>query len=105
MRAHPEAVSGTGRDDALLMRGIPALLSKGGAEGVYALALPGRGAVALKVDDGAARATRPVLTAALRRLGVRAAVLDEFAQTPVLGGSAPIGSIRAIPELISSLGG
>jgi L-asparaginase II len=104
MRAQPEAVSGTGREDALLMRGIPGLLTKGGAEGVFALALPDRGAVALKIDDGAARAARPVLAAALRRLGVRAAVLDDFGQTPVLGGGVPIGSVRAVSGLVRSLG-
>ena len=34
MRAHPDLVSGTGADDERLMRGVPGLLSKGGAEGV-----------------------------------------------------------------------
>ena len=37
-----------------LMRGVPGLLSKVGAEGVVAVAVPGVGAVALKIDDGAA---------------------------------------------------
>ena len=76
MRAHPELVSGTGADDARLMRGVPGLLSKGGAEGVVAVALPGIGAVALKIDDGAMRARLPVLVAALRRLGVDGPILD-----------------------------
>ena len=71
MRAHPELVSGTGADDERLMRGVPGLLSKGGAEGVVAVAIPGVGAVALKIDDGAMRARMPVLSVALAHLGRR----------------------------------
>ena len=41
--------------------GVPGLLAKVGAEGVFAVAAPGLGAVALKIDDGAMRAARPVL--------------------------------------------
>ena len=40
MRAHPTLVSGTGADDERLMPGVPGLLSKGGAEGVLAVAVP-----------------------------------------------------------------
>lgn len=96
MRGHPVLVSGTGADDARLMTGIPGLLSKVGAEGVMAVALPGVGAVALKIDDGAGRARMPVLVSALRRLGVDAPVLDELAEPPVLGGGEPVGAVRAI---------
>jgi len=96
MRAHPQVVSGTGAEDARLMSGIPGLLSKGGAEGVVAVALPGAGAVAVKIDDGAARARIPVLVSALRRLGVEAPVLDELAESPLLGGGEPVGAVRAI---------
>ena len=70
MRAYPEIVGGTRADDTRLMRGVPGLLAKVGAEGVIAAALPGVGAVALKIDDGADRARMPVLVSALRRLGV-----------------------------------
>jgi len=96
MRAHPELVGGTGRDVTLLMAGVPDLLAKDGAEGVYAVAVPGAGAVALKIDDGAARARTPVLVSGLRRLGVAAAVLDELAETPVRGGGRTVGSVRAV---------
>ncbi|HEX5596162.1 MAG TPA: asparaginase [Micromonosporaceae bacterium] len=96
MRAHPALVSGTGADDARLMAGVPGLLSKAGAEGVQAVALPGVGAVALKIDDGAGRARMPVLASALRRLGVEAPVLEELAEPVVLGGGAPVGSVRAV---------
>jgi L-asparaginase II len=96
MRAHPELVSGTVGEDTRLMRSIPGLLGKGGAEGVQAVAVPGIGAVALKVDDGAMRARMPVIVSALRRLGVEADVLDEYAEVPVLGGGRPVGSVRSV---------
>jgi L-asparaginase II len=96
MREHPDLVSGTGRDDLRLMRGVPGLLSKEGAEGVIAVAAPGVGAVAVKIDDGAARARLPVIVPALRRLGVVAAGLDELARVPVLGGGRPVGCVRPV---------
>ncbi len=96
MRAHPALVSGTGADDDRLMRGIPTLLSKGGAEGVVAVAVPGAGAVALKIDDGAMRARMPVLVAALRFLGCDAPVLTELAESVLFGGGVPVGSVRSV---------
>jgi L-asparaginase II len=95
MRAHPVLVAGTGAEDTVLMDGIPGLLAKGGADGVQVVALPGVGAVALKIDDGAFRARMPVLVSALRRLGLTGEVLDRYAQTPVLGGGVPVGSVRS----------
>lgn len=96
MRAHPEIVGGTDAEDTRLMRGLPGVLAKAGAEGVIAVALPGSGAVALKIDDGAARARMPVLVSALRRLGVDAPVLDGFAEVPLFGGGEPVGAIRPL---------
>jgi L-asparaginase II len=95
MRGHPAYVSGTTGDDTRLMGGVPGLLTKQGAEGVQAAAVPGVGAVALKIDDGAMRARMPVLVSALRRLGVTGEVLDGYAEVPVLGGGLPVGSIRS----------
>jgi L-asparaginase II len=95
MRANPELVAGTGQDDTRLMHGVPGLLAKGGAEGVVAVAVPGVGAVALKIEDGAMRARMPVLVSALRRLGLAAPVLDSLATVPVLGGGVPVGEVRA----------
>jgi L-asparaginase II len=96
MRAHPELVSGTEGEDTRLMRAVPGLLSKGGAEGVQAVAVAGVGAVAIKIDDGAMRARMPVLVSALRRLGVTGPVLDEYAEVPVLGGGRRVGSVRSV---------
>nr|MDQ6937745.1 asparaginase [Actinomycetota bacterium] len=78
----------------VLMRGVPGLLAKDGAEGVWGAAAPGLGAIAVKIDDGAARAADRVAVAALRRLGLDAAVLDELAEAPVSGGGPTVGVIR-----------
>jgi len=91
MRAHPELVAGTGAEDTVLMGGVPGLIAKGGAEGVVAVAMPGIGAVALKIQDGAKRARTPVLLSALRRLDLAAPAMHE----PVLGGGEPVGEVRA----------
>jgi L-asparaginase II len=96
MRAHPEYVGGTGRDVTALMMGVPGLLAKDGAEGVYAVALDDGRAVALKVDDGGKRARQPVMVAALRRLGLTAPVLDELATMPILGGGKRVGAVQAV---------
>lgn len=93
MRAYPLLVGGPRSTDTRLMTSVPGLLAKGGAEGVLAAALPGVGAVAVKIDDGAARATGPVMVSALRRLGVEAA--EDLAEVPILGGGEPVGAVRA----------
>ena|SRR2546421_12627 len=100
MRAYPELVSGTDEPEARLMRELPGALVKGGAEGVLAIALPGTGAVAIKIDDGAVRPLYPVLASALSKLGVTAPVLSELAaQAPGVqqtGGGRPVGAVRAL---------
>src|SRR4051795_612554 len=95
MRAHPWFVAGTAREDTELMRAVPSLLVKGGADGVHVAALPGRGAVALKLDDGGDRGRTPALCAALRRLGVPVEQLQPWLLTPVLGGGDVVGEVRA----------
>jgi L-asparaginase II len=98
MRAYPELMSGSDAQDARLMRAVPGMLVKGGAEGVTAAAVPGLGAVAVKIDDGAARATLPAVVLALRALGGGSG-LDAMAEPVVLGGGVPVGSLRAIGGL------
>ncbi|MGH8794216.1 MAG: asparaginase [Stackebrandtia sp.] len=101
MRDWPQLVSGTRGQDTKLMLAVPGLLSKGGAEGVAALAAPGVGAVAVKIDDGAIRASYPVAVSALRaldlsKLDVDERALGELAVTPVLGGGEPVGAVRTV---------
>jgi L-asparaginase II len=95
-RTYPEFASGTRRDEARLLRALPGAVGKAGAEGCYAVALPDGRAVALKVDDGGARARPVVMAAALRHLGVDHPVLDEQAEKPVLGAGHPVGAVRAV---------
>lgn len=95
IQAHPEYTSGTTRDETRLIRGVPGLVAKGGAEAVIAVALDDGRAAAVKIDDGGARARMPVMAATLRRLGLEAPVLDELASAPVLGGGHPVGDLWA----------
>ncbi len=106
MRAHPEYVGGTGRDVTELMRLVPGLIAKDGAEGVYAAALPDGRAAALKIADGSSRARPPVMIAALRRLGADLTAVDarpadtSLTAPPVLGHGVPVGSVRPVPALL-----
>ncbi|MFI7103711.1 asparaginase [Streptomyces sp. NPDC050161] len=95
MRAHPEYVAGTRRPDTWLMRELPGVLSKMGAEAVQALALPDGRALAFKVDDGATRTLGPILARTLRLMNVESDVLTRIEDAPLLGGGTRVGSIRA----------
>ena len=95
IRANPAWLGGTRRDVTALIAGVPGLIAKDGAEGVYAAALADGSAVTFKVDDGAQRARPPIMVAALRALGVDAPVFDELADVPLLGGGHPVGRVRA----------
>lgn len=103
MRRYPHLVGGRTSGDTLLMREIPGLLVKLGADGVQCFALPDGRAAAFKISDGAERARLPIVLAALDHLGVRtrtaaAAPLAVAART-VLGAGRPVGSIIAAPDL------
>jgi L-asparaginase II len=96
MRSHPFLVGGEGRDVTALMSGVPGLVAKDGAEGVYAAGFDDGLVVAVKIDDGGARARMPVVVAALRLLGVDAAALEELSTVPVLGHGDRVGEVRAV---------
>ena len=93
----PEYESGTRRDDFELMKGVPGLVSKIGAEAVYAVGLGDGRALALKIDDGADRARTVVAATILRDvMGVVAQVVEKQTSIPLLGGGKPVGEIRAV---------
>jgi L-asparaginase II len=96
MRAHPELVGGPGRPASGLMAACPGLIAKGGAEGVFAIALPDGRALAIKIEDGAARACAPVAVSVLRQLGVANEELDRWATVPVYGHGDVVGDVRAV---------
>jgi L-asparaginase II len=93
-RTHPEYASGTRRDEAALMRAVPGLFCKAGAEGVYAVGLPDGRGLAVKIDDGASRARAVVMAAALQRIGIDNDVIRTQRESPLLGGGLPVGAVR-----------
>jgi L-asparaginase II len=99
MRAHPDLIGGTGRDVSALMRDIPGLIAKDGAEGVYAAALSDGLAVAVKIDDGAGRARRVVLAWALEQLGVDPSATAALRDVPVLGHGERVGFVRNVTSV------
>ena len=101
MTAHPELVAGTGRACTVLMRQATGIAVKTGAEGVYIGILPALGlGLALKIEDGAKRASETVLAALLIALG---AVKNEgaaaaLARAPVLNTRGVAIGERRVPE-------
>lgn len=95
MRRYPELVDGPARPGTALMKAIPGSLAKGGAEGVYAAALPDGSVCTLKIDDGSARAVLPCVIAGLRALGATGAPLEALGTVPVLGHGRVVGEVRA----------
>ncbi len=97
MREHPFLVAGTDRLDTAVMSAVPSLTVKGGAEGLACAAGDGF-ALAMKVRDGAARATGPVLVELLARTGALSddarSILAGHETPVVLGGGRPVGHIR-----------
>jgi L-asparaginase II len=81
MRARPDLVGGPDGADFRLMRAARGWIAKGGAEGLLCAAAPDGLGVALKVEDGAARAQPPALAAFLGPLGVG---LDDLAVVVVV---------------------
>jgi L-asparaginase II len=102
IREHPEWVSGTTRDELALLRAIPGAIGKAGAESCYVVALPDGRALAMKTDDGAARARPVVMAALLEGLGVTdepgvdGGAVRRTGRSPLLGGGVPVGEIRAV---------
>jgi L-asparaginase len=70
MRAHPELLQGPVPLDTELMQAQPGWFAKGGAEALLCAAGPDGLGIALKVEDGSARALRPALGAFLEQLGL-----------------------------------
>jgi len=89
--AYPEMVAGIGRSDTELMKTVPGLFLKIGAEGVQAAFLPDGRTVVFKVSDGSERAHQVILQSAFEKLGAK----FEVKHPEVLGGGKVIGEIRA----------
>ncbi len=107
MFAHPELVSGKDRACANLMSAASEPIAvKTGAEGVYVAILPNRGlGVALKIADGATRASEAAIAAILVRLGAlhrRHPLVSRYIDSPILNrnGSA-VGAVRPTDSLLA----
>jgi L-asparaginase II len=102
--AEPYLVAGRHRSDTAVMQARPNLVVKGGAEGLMCAAILDRGlGVAVKVRDGASRASGPAMIRTLRLLEVlddeAMGRLEGFAIPPVLGGGQTVGQAVAEFEL------
>ena len=106
MTGHPDFVAGTGRLCTLLMRQTRGrLFAKVGAEGYYCAGIPEqRLGLALKVDDGARRASEPALLAVLHMLDALSdddfVALHDFARPQVLNTRGEVvGDLRVRIDL------
>ncbi len=102
--AHPQLVGGTDRlETALLGAGV---VAKPGAEGVFAAGwVDERGrarGMAVKAEDGAARASASATVELLEAMGV--APVDLWRPAAPLGGGTPVGRVRAAPAVLALAG-
>jgi L-asparaginase II len=78
-------------------------LAKRGAEGLLAVGLPGRGALAIKIWDGSARPVGPVAASVLDRVGWvpdgSRPALECALASRVLGGEQEVGGVTPTGEL------
>jgi L-asparaginase II len=100
MRSTPYLVAGRNRVDTTLMENIEGLVVKSGAEGLICAAHAERGiGVAVRIDDGAARAAGPALVRTLELLEIvhsgNMGGIESIARPPVLGGGRPVGALTS----------
>jgi L-asparaginase II len=99
MVAEPYLVAGRDRVCTAIMRSAPGVIVKVGAEGLMCAAIPSAGlGVAVRVDDGSARAGPPAIVRVLGLLGavdVGHPEVAPFARPPVLGGGERVGELVA----------
>jgi L-asparaginase II len=93
-RAYPEYASGSTRDEAELMHAVDGLFCKAGAEGVYAVGLEDGRGIALKLEDGQARARKVVMAATLQRLGITNETVERHLRFALLGGGVEVGAVQ-----------
>ena len=91
-RKHPELVAGEGRLTTKLMREIPGLFMKEGAEAVEVATLPDGRTLVFKIIDGSQRAFGPIISSALSEWGIETSDLSVV----ISGGGVPVGAIIAV---------
>jgi L-asparaginase II len=90
-RAFPEMVAGNGRLTTQMIKAVPGLYMKDGAEAVEIASMPDGRTLVFKVSDGSLRPFRVLVHAGLKRLGID----SPYEAENVLGGDRVIGAIRA----------
>jgi L-asparaginase II len=88
---HPEMILAEGAFDTRMMKAVPGLFVKGGAESVMLASLADGSAIAWKISDGSNRANGPLMKAALAKFGINI----EGEAVDVLGGGKVVGSLSA----------
>ena len=81
------------------MRAVPGLITKEGAAGVMAAALPDGRAMAFKIADGSDAARQAVTPAGLAAMGVDLADHSDavaITTVPILGRGIRVGEVRAL---------
>ena len=88
---HPEMILAEGAFDTRMMKAVPGLFVKGGAESVMLASLADGSAIAWKISDGSNRVNGPLMRAALSKFGINI----EGEAVDVLGGGKVVGSLSA----------
>ena len=88
---YPELVAGDGRLTTRMMKAVPGLFMKEGAEGVQVCALSDGRVIAIKIIDGSWRPVAPIIMQVFKRWGVE--MPDESVK--IYGGASVIGKVIA----------
>ena len=89
---YPELVAGDGRLTTRMMRGVPGLFMKEGAEGVQVCALSDGRVIAIKIIDGSWRPVAPIIMEIFRHWNVE--MPDESVK--IYGGEHVVGHLAAL---------
>ena len=88
---YPELVAGEGRLTTRMMKAVPGLFMKEGAEGIEVCALSDGRVIAIKITDGSWRPVAPIIMEIFKRWGV--VMPDESVK--IYGGTSVIGEVIA----------
>ena len=88
---YPELVAGAGRLTTRMMKGVPGLFMKEGAEGIEVCALSDGRVIAIKIIDGSWRPVAPMIMEIFKRWGI--SMPDESVK--IYGGASVIGEVIA----------
>ena len=90
-RAHPEMMTGEERKEVKLIRQVPGMFMKDGAEGVEVLSLKDGRTLVVKIADGSTRSIPAIVAAQLNEWGIKV----EIETIKVMGGANVVGEMAA----------